>query len=135
MRAIKREKSPMEIVHCTIAAADVAALGAVLTGTIKIADLKKGTRIAHSTIVVKTPGAGTTTLTATLGFTATGYADLHAARDVKAAANTVYATEVATPILAADQAIYTKLTATVENLALVTGLVLEIHMELVRVYN
>ena len=117
-----------------IKAADVVALGAALTGNILLASLPAGTRVAHATLHIITPFAGTTTLTASVGITGAAYTDIITASNIKAAAGTDYA-EAASPLFTADSDVYLHLIATVENLDDVTAGEIVVVLETVPVYN
>lgn len=117
-----------------IKAADVVALGAALTGNILLASLPAGTRVAHATLHIITPFAGTTTLTASVGVTGAAYTDIVVASDLQDVAGTDYV-EAASPLLAADKDVYAHFVATVENLDDVTAGEFVVIIETVPVYN
>jgi hypothetical protein len=70
--------------------AQVAALGASLTGDIAVCTLPAKTVVHHALVVLSTQAAGCTTLTGSVGITGADYIDFIVASDLKAAANTIY---------------------------------------------
>jgi hypothetical protein len=68
----------------------VVALGAALTGDIKVATLPAKTQVVDAAVVITGTAAGTTTLTVACGRVSAGYIDYIVASDAKVAANTVY---------------------------------------------
>lgn len=68
----------------------VAGLGAVTSGNVKVCTLPAKTVVKRCYIVITGSGAGTTTLTASLGRTGTDYDDYLKAGDAQAAPNTIY---------------------------------------------
>lgn len=111
--------------------AQVAALGAALTGDIAVCTLPAKTVVKNAYVVITGQGAGTTTLTVSLGRTGANYIDYIVASDAQAAANTVYgdaAAERGTNLTGYDLPSYTGTTvvnchfvATGANLDQVTG--------------
>jgi hypothetical protein len=70
--------------------AQVVALGASLTGDIKVCTLPAKTVVKNAYIVILTAAGTVTTLTVALGRVSASYIDYIVASDAKAAANTVY---------------------------------------------
>ncbi len=68
----------------------VNALGSNLTGDITVCTLPAKTLVKRAIIRITTQGAGTTTMTVSLGRTGTGYIDWIKASDAKAADGTMY---------------------------------------------
>lgn len=114
--------------------AQIAALGAVLTGNIKVCTLPAKTIIVRALLVITGQASGTTSLTASFGIGSAPYNSYMAASDLKVAANTVYGTASAElgaaltnfpgielPSLTAATDIYITFTSTVENLSAVLG--------------
>lgn len=109
----------------------VAALGASLTGDIKVCTLPAKTIVTNAYIVITGQAAGTATLTVALGRTAASYIDYLTAQTAQAAANTVYGDasgERGTNLVSYDLPSFTGTTdvfthwvSTVQNLSAVTG--------------
>lgn len=123
-----RRRMYRRVYEAHITAADIAALGAVLTGEIIVGIFPKRFRFSRANIRVVTQGAGTTTLTASIGSEAVTFANLMAAKDLKAVAATEYGDDPADlaaglqsgfgMILSrtAETTVKAQFTATVENL-------------------
>ena len=70
--------------------AEVAALGASLTGDINVGTLPAKSAVMRTYVIIDTPDSSANALTVALGVTATAYADWIVASDAKALAGTVY---------------------------------------------
>jgi hypothetical protein len=130
----------------------VTALGASLTGDISVCVIPAKCIVHRCMVVITGQGAGTTTLTVSVGRTAASYIDYVVASDAKAAANTVYGdvdAEIGTNLLttgAADTTatarkddfpsftgtttINAHFISTVENLSSVTGSTGTVYLEI-----
>jgi hypothetical protein len=104
----------------------VVALGAVLSGNIKICTLPVKGIISNMYVVINTPSAGTTTMTVSVGRTAATYVDYITAQNAQAAASTVYGGSAAQrgtnltgydlPAWATATDVYAQFVSTVQNL-------------------
>lgn len=119
----------------------VVALGAALSGNIAVCTLPAKTRVNKASIVITGQGAGTTTLTVSMGRTGALYADYLVAKTAQASANTVYgqaATDLGTnlsaivgdlPSLSGTTVVNLQFISTVSNLSAVTGSTGDVYLE------
>lgn len=109
----------------------VVALGASLTGDVKICTLPAKTYVINAYMIVTGTAAGVTTLTGALGRTSASYIDYIVALDLKVASNTVYGDASAErgtnltgydlPSVTGTTDVYMHFISTVANLSSVTG--------------
>ena len=121
--------------------AQIVALGAVLSGNIALCTLPARTRVKGVLIVITGQGAGTTTLTVSMGRTAAAYVDYMTASNAQGAANTVYGDLVAElgtnmntfvgdlPSMTATTLINLQFVSTVQNLSSCTGSSGDVYLE------
>lgn len=117
----------------------VVALGASLTGDIKICTLPAGTVVTNAYIVIDSPDTSANALTVSLGRTGAAYVDYIVASDAKGAANTVYGdasgergtnlTMYDLPSVTAATDVYSHFVKTTTNLNTVTGLAYHVYLE------
>lgn len=120
----------------------VVALGASLTGDVKVCTLPAKTMVRQIFVVINGAGAGVTTLTVAVGRTGAAYIDYIVASDAKAAANTIYGRTAATlgtnmigydvPSWTAPTDIFAHFISTVQNLSATTGSSGSIYIETTR---
>lgn len=111
------------------------------TGNLKVCTLPVKTIVKSVRVVITGQAAGATTLTCSLGRTATGYIDYVVAKNAKATANTIYGSIVADlganlsalvgdlPSLTATTDMNLQFASSIENLSNVTGSSGDIYLE------
>ncbi len=119
--------------------ADIVALGAVFTGPAATITLPAKAVVKNAFVVVTGTGAGTTTLTVSLGYTAAAYTDYIIASDAQAAPDTVYGdasgergtalTGYDMPSYTATTPVYIFFTSTISTLENVTGSTGDVYVE------
>lgn len=120
----------------SITNAQVVALGAAVSGNIALFTLAAKEILENVVVNVTTPGAGTTTLTMSVGRTGALYVDGIVASDVKTAAivlgvlsaqRGVNLTAGGDPGGFASRTYYAQFVSTVQNLSAVTGFACNVH--------
>lgn len=117
----------------------VVALGASLTGDVKVCTLPAKTMVHRVLMRITSPGAVVATLTVAIGRTSAAYIDYIVASDAKAVANTIYGHAAAAlgtnltgydvPSMTATTDVYAHFISTVSNLSACTGSTGDVYIQ------